>query len=343
MLSLSLLLTLAACSSSEPTSTETATNGIYSTAPAWEEVTTGAGSALLSIWSDAEITAIVGGNDGAGAQFYTYADNDWLRHSVSGDGDLWWVWGTEENLYAVGENGRVTTINRKSHTVSVATLDASIHLFGIWGSSDTNIWAVGGATYKTDGAALWHFDGAEWSEWTDVPSNFEDLSYVFKVWGSSADDVWVVGVSGYAMHFNGSSWTHVETPISNTVRTLFTVTGDEEGNIYAVGGAGDGNILRWNGVEWIDETPDFAPQLNGVSVGSGYPPIACGKAGVCYERTNGVWARDGRGPASPYDAHATWRKEDGGVWTVGGYMGSYPLSDGFISYDGPTSPTPLTP
>jgi hypothetical protein len=343
MSNLSLLIALAACSSPDLATTETATTGIYATASVWEEVTKGADSALLSLWSDDKITAVVGGNDGLGAQFYTYSESDWLRHSITGDGDLWWVWGTEANLYAVGEHGRVATIERATSTASVTTLDASVHLFGIWGSADTDIWAVGGAPYKTEGAALWHFDGSDWSEWTNVPVSFDELNYAFKVWGSAADDVWVVGISGYSMHFDGTDWTHVQTPISDTVRTLFTVSGDDEGNVYAVGGAGDGNILRWNGTDWIDETPDFTPQLNGVSVVSGYPPVACGKGGVCYERTDGVWTRDGRGPASDFDVHATLRQADGGVWTVGGYMGSYPLSDGFISYDGPTPPTTLNP
>src|SRR5262249_19640468 len=75
----------------------------------------------------------------------------------------------------------------------------SIGLQGIWGTSSSNIWIVGG------GGNILHYDG---SSWTSVQSGTTaDLN---AVWGSATTDVWGVGYSGTqgrVVHYDGVSWT----------------------------------------------------------------------------------------------------------------------------------------
>ena len=53
-----------------------------------------------------------------------------------------------------------------------------------------------------------------------------------KIWGSSSNDLYVVGNNGNIAHYNGSTWTKIE---SGTTLHLTDIYGDSKGNIYAAG------------------------------------------------------------------------------------------------------------
>ncbi|MDZ7693272.1 MAG: hypothetical protein U5K69_19500 [Balneolaceae bacterium] len=59
--------------------------------------------------------------------------------------------------------------------------------------------------------------------------------YYESVWGSSTNNVMAVGSKGGIMHFNGTSWTQME---STTSRTLKDVWGTSADNVYALGSGG---------------------------------------------------------------------------------------------------------
>src|SRR5262245_26005951 len=70
-------------------------------------------------------------------------------------------------------------------------------LRGVWGTSATDVWAVGEA------ATLLHFDGSTWRR-----INFgTDVTNIESVWGSAPDDVWAAGNYGVIVHWDGSTWT----------------------------------------------------------------------------------------------------------------------------------------
>jgi hypothetical protein len=64
-------------------------------------------------------------------------------------------------------------------------------LHGLWGSSATNIWAVGYGT-------LLHYDGQAWSK-VELPASNLGLQ---GIWGSSASDIWAVGAAGVVLHYH---------------------------------------------------------------------------------------------------------------------------------------------
>ena len=102
-------------------------------------------------------------------------------------------------------------------------------LFGVWGSSHNDVFAVG------DAGVILHFDGVEWGFMdSGTLTDFED------VWGSAPDDVFAVGVGGMIRHFDGASW---QTITSGTGRLggnkINAVLEDREGHLWfgADGGA----------------------------------------------------------------------------------------------------------
>ncbi len=107
-------------------------------------------------------------------------------------------------------------------------------LRGIWGISDSDIFAVG------DFGTLLHYDGSQWTS-IDIGTN----EILYGVWGSGADDVYVVGGNGTIIHYDGTIWTPMQ---SGTENTLAGVWGNGADEVYAVGE--DGTILLKGGTAW---------------------------------------------------------------------------------------------
>jgi hypothetical protein len=104
-------------------------------------------------------------------------------------------------------------------------------LRGVWGSSSSDVWAVGILpTGDFMGGAILHYNGKSWSTVSNVPSQA-----LFGVWGSSASDVWAVG-SGYTiLHYDGTNWSSVS---SGTTWPLPGIWGSSSSNVWAVGCCG---------------------------------------------------------------------------------------------------------
>ena len=138
---------------------------------------------------------------------------------------------------AVGDAGHVFELSTGA-VPAVRDLNPSVvpRLQGIWGSSPSEMWAVG-----SSGTAL-HYDGtAIREEATGVTSLLLD------VWGTGPDDIWAVGESGVALRRSppiaGSPvWTPVVTGTTTTLRAVFTAARDD------VWIGGDGGLFHSDGV-----------------------------------------------------------------------------------------------
>src|SRR2546423_3409495 len=84
-------------------------------------------------------------------------------------------------------------------------------LYGVWGSSASDVWAVGAI------GTILHYNGVTWSSVSSGTSQG-----INGVWGSSAANVWAVGVSGTILHYSGTSWLTVS---SGTTQYLYCVWG----------------------------------------------------------------------------------------------------------------------
>ena len=104
-------------------------------------------------------------------------------------------------------------------------------LYSVWGSSATNVYAVGAA-----GTVL-RFDGNVWKKVAAGTSKT-----LRGVWGSSATDVWAVGEAGTVLRFDGKVW---GTNSPGTLLSFNGVWGSSSSDVFIA--ADKGTIYRWNG------------------------------------------------------------------------------------------------
>ncbi|MDP6946028.1 MAG: hypothetical protein QF464_17905, partial [Myxococcota bacterium] len=155
-----------------------------------DDISTGA---LFSIWSrDAEETWFVGGQLGSPLVLSLRGD-DWTRHDPGFAQQAWWIHGWDDgSLMVVGDGGSVARYDGTTWTdLGVESL-AGATLYGVWGATPDDVWAVGGPfLLAPEGVTqrdnvLVHFDGQSWSE-VSLPSDVLGAgANLFKVWGTSS-------------------------------------------------------------------------------------------------------------------------------------------------------------
>jgi hypothetical protein len=148
------------------------------------------------------------------------------------------------------------TPGRRDYTWTVDTLKVTngdlFYLISLWGSSPTDIWAVGSGS--TALVTLWHYNGASWSRNTSSLS-----SNLICVYGFAQNDVYACDAPGNGVyHCNGQQWSNVyKYDGPGTYLGLNSLWGDASNNIYAVGGIdtiANGNykdaVLHYDGSNW---------------------------------------------------------------------------------------------
>ena len=119
------------------------------------------------------------------------------------------VWGTSETNVFVGQTGSINRWDGEnwSSSLQIEPIDEEyVYFSGIWGTGDTDVFAVGGYWGYTDtapshgfagGACIQRFDGVVWTE-----HNVRSLaSSLAAVWGASTSDVWAVGDGGSILRY----------------------------------------------------------------------------------------------------------------------------------------------
>ncbi len=296
----------------------------------WQKVFEKLPSALVSVGGTSETDVwAVGGDpgDGAGPLALHFDGTGWIRRRTGATGDLWWVLPFPDGeVFFGGAGGQILRL-RDNRFEKVGTPGGST-VFGLWGSSPTDLWAVGG-----DGSSsgfVWRSSGGDFRAETGLPPGSTDAQSVFKVWGRSPTDVTLVGTGGLILRFNGTGYLADASP---TTRTLFTthVAGERAA---AVGGFGSGVLLENEGSGWQDRTPEGAKQLIGVWL-TEQGGMAVGANGYVVERQASGWKELRHGLPLNDSLHSVWIDPAGGVWAVGGQVASLPLLDGVLIYRGP--------
>ncbi len=297
-------------------------------------------AALLSIWgSSADDVWTVGADDGTGPLLLHYDGTAWSRVDTGSTGDLWWVWGDGQGtLFLSGAGGRVVEHDIGAGTFTEhAAADSSLILFGLWGTSATDVWTVGGNISGARDGGMIHYDGTTWTErGTTPPTDGGTTRSAFKVWGRATDDVWFVGTNAWISHWNGTDFVDVDPVPLFESTPLTTVSGDAD-SVVAVGGFGNASVARFDGSTWVDDSPppaDIAPGFNGVHA-EGDHVVACGVRGAIWRRAaDGTWAPTN--PATDFDLHGCWVDPDGYEWAVGGDL--ITLTAGAVVTDHPDVP-----
>lgn len=153
------------------------------------------------------------------------------------------IWGMSlNNIFAVGHYGTILRYN--GSTWSKMNSGTNLHLKDIWGTSDSDIYAVGGDDSQGLGILL-HYNGSTWSKIYErtftpgIPSG-----YTSTIWGLQ-NEYYLNSGSG---QYNGkdSLWSYISAPTDNTY--LETIRGDSKKNFFFIGHFG--LVVHWNGKNW---------------------------------------------------------------------------------------------
>jgi hypothetical protein len=317
-------------------------------APSWEIVHGDLEAALLSVWGTSSSDVWTVGSDsrdGQGPLVLHFDGSSWERIATGQTGgDLWWVFGFGSGeLYASGDGGTILRRNPASGAFERMNTPGTGTVYGIWGATPDDLWAVGGESGGASGAFAWRLEGDAWTPAPSFPADLSRSDALWKVFGRGSDDVWMVGTNGKAVHWDGTT---LAPSFVGIAESLFTVHANSA-RFAAVGGSVSAVVLEREigaapEAAWTDQTPKDAPGLTGVYLTDqvGY---AVGQYGYIAKRGSSGWQRDPTGFESVFATrglHSVWIDPDGGGWTVGGYLLNPPLTDGILLHQG--SPIPNT-
>lgn len=220
----------------------------YNTAPIYSGWGAAAGAPRFGARTFTRIDS--DGNWGSGNQVVASARDggvDWVLEP--GSATVNGIWGASaDDVWLVGDNsGSVPwQLGWTAHGVrdsggqlvwSDVDSQAGVVLHAVWGSSASDVWAVG------DTGVIRHI-GAGASQWEVSPSPTGEVLHA--VWGSSASDVWAVGDSGTILHWDGAIWkpSVAAFELNRTRPHLYGIWGSGPNDVWIVG---DGVALHFAG------------------------------------------------------------------------------------------------
>jgi hypothetical protein len=219
-------------------------------------------------------------------------------------------------------------------------VEGSTYLYGVSGTSSTDVWAVG---ESVDNTYTLHWDGVEWTE-IPSPNPSEGPNTLYAVDAISPTDAWAVGQAQFhdtlTFHWDGLVWEDIPSPNTRRGGTLTGVSAVSSTDVWAVGSRDtetDTSMLavHWNGSQWaIARDNDLF---------TGRESTFLGVAAIA---SDDVWAVGEDRNETPMIRHWTgldwekvWNRElefnpiiygidaisIDDVWAVGGYVLSEPL------------------
>ncbi len=153
---------------------------------------------------------------------YHWDGSEWDYERLPNDEQLNDVWATANLTFAVGEDGAI--VSRSAGIWTPMGSPTYEDLYGISGTTETDIWAVG-----KDGLII-HYDGAQWTEAAKPTAQT-----LWAVWAADNDRVFAVGSNGTALLYDGTDWLNLYTGVDNN---LYAVGGLSETDCWAVGNRG---------------------------------------------------------------------------------------------------------
>lgn len=303
----------------------------------WQVPQEGLPGALLSVWgtSSRDVWAVgADSRDGNGPLVLHFDGDGWTRvQTGQAQGDLWWVFGFDGGPIFMGGDGGVI-LRGDGESFTLMDTPGTGTVFGIWGASPNDVWAVGGESPSAGGFA-WRLTGDTWEPDVSVPMEIASDAAIWKMYGTSTTEAWAVTSTGEALQWDGATFTTTPTGVGSSLFTIY-----ESGGVYAaVGGSASGFIVENDGSGWRDATPTPAPMgLSGVALSEDGAGIAVGLFGTVYTRGGNGWVEEELDIAVRDNLHGAWIDENGGLWAVGGNTLSQPLTDGVLIHKGTEIP-----
>lgn len=218
---------------------------------------------LQGIWSDGPSNAWAVGTAGT---ILRYTGSAWTVVSdssapaVTASEHYNDVWGSASDVWIAGDAG----ITRcKTSGAGCAREYQAAGMYGIWGSSASNIFAVG------SGGKIARFNGTAWSPMSSPTSRL-----LVRLSGTSASDVWAVGDS-VLIHYDGAQWSDVK--LSDNAGFMRSRSPAGFSQLFQIGlwargpkevylGSEYGMIARWDGTEWRELLPGGVPRRRLIAI-----------------------------------------------------------------------------
>lgn len=248
-----------------------------------------------------------------------------------------WAVGEHGIVYRFGEEGwnRVPRFGRSNK-------QTNNFLYGMWGTSPNNLWAIGENLLHFDGhrwqtqrlgirwsgvvwRALWGTsEGRVWmvgnqgniawskgEDWYPVPSVTD--TNLTAIWGTDAGNIWVVGDQGTILHMEGTRFHLVA---SEAHAHLQSIWGSSAKDIWAVGD--HGVVLHFDGTAWKIVPLDIPHNLRVVFGTSANDIWIAGEGGFLLHFDGNHWKRSELPQNSQRTAlNAVWGSAPSNLWAVG--------------------------
>ncbi len=260
---------------------------------------------MMAMWGTSRNNLyIVGHNAGFGRSMYHYDGQKWSGVGLKlGEGGTVTNIGTLNNIYGFAADDIYAVGDRIYHEPDppFTATDSSLILHfngsvwiqmstppgraivGVWGIKPNDVWA--GGTYGT----LFHFDGVSWKRATDFPTDIWFARFA----GISTNDVYALCYSipdsthvwhrYYTWHWNGSSWTLLDSFVENNNHKFgCDALNVIDGELYSAGLG----VFKMSGSSWAKIYSE---------------PIGTEFASVQGTSSNSIFAAGGRGLLAHYN------------------------------------------
>lgn len=279
----------------------------------WNPSPSGTTETLHAVWASSATDVVAVGTKGTALR---WDGSRWTTETSGSTQRLLGLWGSGTTAWAVGEAG--TIFKRSGRTWTAQTSSVSSQLNGIWGRSETEVYAVGA------GGVILKYNGSAWVAMSSGVAT--DLN---GIWGD-ASTATVVGQSGTILALSGTTWTSQTSGSTETLSSVFSLSG---GSYFAVGA--NGTVLRGNSGTWTPQAAGTTLSLFSVrgtaandvwTAGAGgqliryngtlFTPQRQGFEntirGIAALAPNNIWAVGDGGYLARYDG-SKWTKVNSGV------------------------------
>jgi hypothetical protein len=236
-----------------------------------------------------------------------YDGNQWSPQQAPAGIGLQGVWGSARNdIFAAGYHLGQTTpaiihFDGSSWTEQMVPAiapgpDTLVLFRSVWGSSASDVFAVGTAYGSAQFGFIAHYDGSQWS-WMNFANSRVEL---LDVWGTSSTNVYAVGGiqdpnggvndQGIILRFDGASWSEVfrTRQVPHQIH-LKAAWGTGPNDIFVVGDRG--RVYHFDGARWGQQSTSFLRALHEVWGGSDTDVFSVGSHGIIFHYDGSAWAR----------------------------------------------------
>jgi hypothetical protein len=289
------------------------------------------------VWSSGiDDVWVVGGREGIGngPVAYHFDGTAWTAHDTGLlNVDLWQVFGFRDGpVFIGGSNG--TLLRFQNGTFEKLPTPSTDIVFGLWGTSPSDVWAVGGQTQGNP--FVWRSTGGAFESVPGIPAALS-AGTVWKVTGRSATDVYMSASEGLVLHWDGTQLTNE--PAGKGGEQLFSIGCTQASCVTAGTNTTNGVLYESSGSGWTSRVPtEDGPVWRGVTQGE--QRYVVGATGAVIQNVDGTWKIDPHGLTTK-SLHAAWADEDGNVFVAGGDFDRAITTDGVLLYKGTRELPPL--